>query len=83
MVLAAALVLSAGIALGVKKTNLNRTPWTENIEALCNSEDNNCLKGGPGETSCSITSSDGLGFTCCTSCTGSYACCGASGCNCV
>ena len=32
---AAILVLNLGVALGVKKTNMDQSPWTENIEALC------------------------------------------------
>ncbi len=48
------LVLSVGVAMGVKKANMNQNPWADNIEALCSSEDPRCISGGPGATSCSI-----------------------------
>ena len=83
MIAAAVLVLGVGVAIGIKKTNMNRSAWTENIEALCGSEGSDCFRGGPSESSCDITSADGFGFTCSISCKGGYACCGSSGCFCL
>ena len=78
------LVLSVGVAMGVKKANMNQNPWADNIEALCSSEDPRCISGGPGATSCSIDAGvAGVGVGCSVGCGRGYACCGAMGCICV
>lgn len=78
------LVLSVGVALGIKKANMNQNPWTDNVEALCHSEDWRCMSGGPKATSCSIEGSvAGSGVSCSVSCGSGYACCGILGCFCV
>ena len=81
---AALLVLSIGVAMGVKKTNLNQNNWMANIEALCGSEDASCFSGGPGADECSIDASAGpVGAACSVHCSSGYACCSYNGCHCV
>ena len=77
---AAILVLSLGVALGVKKTNMDQSPWTENIEALCDSERSAyCLVTGDIH-SCST---EIYGVSCSVYCYVGYACCTNYGCFCV
>ena len=79
---AAVLVLSLGVALGVKKTNMDHSPWTENIEALCDSEGPTyCLATGDGH-SCSVELW-GLGVSCSVTCHTGFACCTTYGCFCI
>ncbi len=78
------LVLSVGVAMGVKKANMNQNSWSDNVEALCHSEDSRCMAGGPGANGCSINGSiAGSGVSCSVSCGSGYACCGVLGCFCV
>ncbi len=78
------LILSVGVATGIKKANMNQNIWTDNVEALCNSEDWRCISGGPGATSCSIDGSvAGCSISCSVGCGHGYACCGILGCFCV
>ncbi len=78
------LVLSVGVAMGIKKAGMNQNPWADNVEALCASEDPRCLAGGPGANGCSIEGNiAGSGISCSVSCGSGYACCGARGCFCV
>ncbi len=78
---AAILVLSLGVALGVKKTNMDQSPWTENIEALCDSEGPAyCLITGDGH-SCSVQL--GFGVACSVTCNTGFACCTTYGCFCI
>lgn len=43
-------------------------------------EEDVCIAGGPGATSCSIQVTQ---FSCTVTCGTGYACCGVSGCHCV
>jgi len=77
------LVLSLGIALGVKKTSMNQNPWSENVEALCSSENTVCLlDGGPGHKTCTSDAALG-GVGCSVCCTAGWACCTNTGCFCI
>jgi len=83
-ILAAAtlLVLSLGIAFGIKKTSMSQNPWTENIEALCGTEQPTyCLATGDARH----CSNEGFvfGVTCSIYCYNGFACCTLTGCYCI
>jgi hypothetical protein len=44
------------------------------------SDENVCIGGGPGATSCSVTVA---AFSCSVTCGAGYACCGPTGCHCI